>query len=129
MTGRAVLLLAVVVAVIAAGIGFAVGRSTDSDSPASTGSPDPLPRSAPSELVRRCDIADGIWLDRRAAVGSPLISHLAMFAHVPGCYRQIGPATAWILDLSYSGDIARQWAQANHLSQRDVVDLTIGSTQ
>lgn len=83
---------------------------------------EPNPATAPISLVQQCDEAGGIWMDREESETSPLLGGLPGFARVPGCYRQIGGATAWILDLEYSSEIAREWARANGYTQEDLIN-------
>jgi hypothetical protein len=109
--------VAVALAAGAAG-GFMAGRSMVEPAEVE----ERKPNSAPIELERRCDEAGGIWIDLEEAYTSPLVDHLPGFARVPGCYRQIGAATAFILDLSYSGEWAREWAESNGLTQDDLIE-------
>lgn len=125
MKGRLALAVGVSVGLVAAGAGgFELGRITDDDQSSGSMSADANPEAA---LVMACDEADGIWLNRLEVNQSDLIANLPIVARVPGCYRQIGPATAWILDLSYSGEDAMRWATENQFTQQDVIDLTIRS--
>lgn len=111
---RSTLLLAVVLALVAgAGGGFLVARQFTTE---------PKPASAPLALEQQCDEANGIWMDLEEAHSSEFLDHLPNFARVPGCYRQIGGATAWILDLDYSGEQANQWADANGYTQQDLIN-------
>lgn len=111
---RPTLVLSVLLALlVGGGGGFFVAREWTMES---------NPASAPLALEQRCDEANGIWMDLEEAHSSEFLDHLPNFARVPGCYRQIGGATAWILDLDYSGDQANEWAEANGYTQRDLIN-------
>lgn len=115
--GRArnsIMLAVALAAVVGVVVGFTVARLTQS------GPLEEMPMSAPIALVARCDRANGIWLDLEEVQTSPLLGGVPNSARVPGCYRQIGAATNWILDLGYSGDRAQAWARLNGLTQDDL---------